>query len=164
MKEDGRIPFAYVFAVMLSLLIILSSIYMASLEEQRRISSERYQEESMENIREIDDMVQTKAYHIAMECIYNMTKIRDPNLYLLDSQIRDNFTKYIKKHFPWENQDFKISIVSYNITLIMDYMKTRDFIKWFHPIWNRIYSYNLTSLPVYPRLIGYITLEYVGYL
>ncbi len=161
MKESGRIPFAYVFAVMLSLLIILSSIYLASLNVQRRISGERFQEESLENLREIDDMVQTKAYHIAMECIYNLTKIRNPNVYILDSQIRDNFTKYIKNHFPWESQDFNITVTSYNITLIMDYRKTRDFIKSFDFRWNYLYAFNYTSLPVYPRIVGYITYHYL---
>jgi len=161
MKESGRIPFAYVFAVMLSLLIILSSIYLASLNVQRRISGERFQEESLENLREIDDMVQTKAYHIAMECIYNLTKIRNPNVYILDSQIRDNFTKYIKNHFPWESQDFNITVTSYNITLIMDYRKTRDFIKSFDFQWNYLYAFNYTSLPVYPRIVGYITYHYL---
>ncbi len=168
-KEDGRVPFAYVFAVIFVLMLLLAGIYASILNYHNLNSTRKFYEEADQNLRNIHDMVREKAYHIVMEVIHNVTEKRDPNIYMIQYYTFKEFSSYINKTFPIVTQDYNVTVGNYSIKVVMDYKKTRDFIKSYQLTWvdftymidNLKEGYeNQTQLPVYPYVVGYVNYTY----
>ena len=168
-KEGGRIPFAYVFAIIFVLMLMLAGIYASILGYHNINSVQKFYEEADDHLRNIHDMVREKAYHTVMEVIHNITKKRDPKLYMIQDYVFQNFSRFINDTFPLITQDYNITVGNFSIKVVMDYKKTRDFIKNFRLTWvnfdnmldNRVEGYrNDTMLPVYPYVVGFVNYTY----
>ncbi len=168
-KEGGRIPFAYVFAIIFVLMLMLAGIYASILGYHNINSVQKFYEEADENLRHVHDMVREKAYHIVMDVIHNVTKKRDPKIYMIQYYVFQNFSEYINYTFPLITQDYNITVGNFSIKVVMDYKKTRDFIKSYRLTWvnfdymldNRKEGYrNSTQLPVYPYVVGFVNYTY----
>ncbi|NPA74729.1 MAG: hypothetical protein GXO25_01435 [Euryarchaeota archaeon] len=163
-KEGGRIPFAYVFAIIFVLMLLLAGIYASILGRHNIISIDKFYKESDQDLRNINDMVREKAYHSLMEIIHNITKQRDPKLYMIQKYLEQNMSNYINATFPIITQDYVVKVDNYTVKVVMDYKKTKAFIKDFKLKWID-YTYGLdnlqegykkqTQLPVYPYVVGY---------
>ena len=169
MKEEGRIPFAYVFAIIFVLMLLLSGIYMAILNGHNDINVSKFYEEADTNLRHVDNMLEEKAYHTIMEVIHNVTKKRDPRIYEIQNYVFQNFSRFINDTFPFETQDYNVTIGNYSIKVVMDYKKAKEFIKGFKLSWigfsnsidNRLDGYmHNTMLPVYPYVVGFVNYTY----
>ena len=181
-KEGGRIPFAYVFAIIFVLLLMLSGIYASILGYHDVTNVNKFYEESDWNLRNIQDMVREKAYHIVMNVIHNITEKENPNIYMIQYYTYKEFSNYINKTFPLITQDYKVTVGNYSIKVVMDYKKTRDFVKnyrltWVNPSYNiKVIDNSIeggghrnhTQLPVYPYVVGFLNYTYrdlrTGYL
>ncbi len=168
-KEGGRIPFAYMFAIIFVLMLLLAGIYANILGRHNLISIDKFYEESDQDLRNINDMVREKAYHTLMEVIHNVTKQRDPKLYMIQEYLQKDMAKYINATFPIVTQNYEIKVNNYTVKVVMDYKKTRAFIKNFKLKWID-YTYGLdnlqegyenhTQMPVYPYVVGYFNYTY----
>ncbi len=169
-KEEGRIPFAYVFAIIFVLMLLLAGIYANILGRHNLISIDKFYEESDQDLRNINDMVREKAYHTLMEIIHNITKQRDPKLYMIQEYLQKDMAKYINATFPIITQNYVIKVDNYTVKVVMDYKKTKAFIKSFKPfdmgfttsldITKEGYMKNTTQLPVYPYVVGFFNYTY----
>jgi len=171
-KEGGRIPFAYVFAIIFVLMLLLAGIYASILGYHNVSAVNKFYEESDQKLRNIHDMVREKAYHIVMEVIHNVTKRRNPNIYMIQYYAFKDFAKFINNTFPLETQDYKVTVGNYSLKVVMDYKKTKDFVKNYQLTWvsssiqavdNQIegggYRRN-TQLQVYPYVVGFVNYTY----
>ncbi len=168
-KEEGRIPFAYVFAIIFVLMLLLTGIYATILGQHDVISVRKFYEEADQHLRNVQNMVREKAYHIVMEVIHNITKKRDPKLYMIQYYTFQNFSRYINKTFPLVTSDYNVTVGNYSIKVVMNYKKVRDFIKNYKLTWVD-FSYmldnlregyeNHTQIPVYPYVVGFVNYTY----
>ena len=150
-------------------MLLLSGIYASILGTHNVISVNKFYEEADQNLRNVNDMVREKAYHSLMEIIHNVTKKRNPNIYMIQAYLVQNFSAYINKTFPLVTQNYNVTVNNYSIKVVMDYMKTREFIKDFKLRWID-YSFGIdnsvegfkkkTMLPVYPYVVGFLNYTY----
>ncbi|MGB9636345.1 MAG: hypothetical protein ACPL1Y_03745, partial [Thermoplasmata archaeon] len=176
MNERGRVPFALVALVILSLATV-STLYIAEIDKERSEKViEHYQADTNNIARACGEELETVAYYILMQVIADMNNQHNPPLDQINKRLQDNFAAYVNTYYKPKRMDtYWITVKEHHVYFIMDIFNVNDsidisnqskpeFLLFASPSTNEIDMTTNTMLSqtkkvAYPRVAGNVTLE-----
>ncbi|MEF8874175.1 MAG: hypothetical protein V5A88_05835 [Candidatus Thermoplasmatota archaeon] len=133
LDDSGKIPFALVGVV----LIIVSTISFAMVgqveESGRDISIYNPNRETAEAAAEARNDLGTRAHHMVLQELHELTKERDPDMSTLQPNVEESFEEYINNTYPSKTKNSIIYIDDWSIRIVSDERSTTETNDHFDP-------------------------------
>jgi len=131
--ESGKIPFALVGVV----LILLSTMAFAMVgevdESGRGISIYNPNRQTSEAAAEARNDLATRAHHLVLQEIQELTKERDPDMTLLQAEVERSFGEYVNRTYPSKARNSIVYIDDWSLSIVSDVRSTTEVNDHFDP-------------------------------
>ncbi|MBS3816428.1 MAG: hypothetical protein KGY76_02570 [Candidatus Thermoplasmatota archaeon] len=174
LDDQGKVPFALVGVV----LLVLSGITFALVgdieESERDISIYTPTEETSAAAGETLDDIATRAYHLSLQRIHNLTKNRDPEMFTLQAELEKDLKGYLNETYPLNTENCLVYIDNWSVKIVSESRTTletdesfstgQEFIEPFQAEPKKEAETNISEFqegkaPLYGRVVGNIEMS-----